>query len=66
MPAGLRELLRVSGRGTGRNGGGGLGLGLDGGMAEYLLVPSERLLVPLPDRLDPATAAPLTDAGLTP
>jgi propanol-preferring alcohol dehydrogenase len=46
------------------NGGGGLGL--DGGMAEYLLVPSERLLVPLPDGLDPATAAPLTDAGLTP
>ena len=35
-------------------------------MAEYLLVPSERLLVPLPDRLDPATAAPLIDAGLTP
>jgi propanol-preferring alcohol dehydrogenase len=35
-------------------------------MAEYLLVPSERLLVSLPDRLDPATAAPLTDAGLTP
>jgi propanol-preferring alcohol dehydrogenase len=46
------------------NGGGGLGL--DGGMAEYLLVPSERLVVPLPDGLDPATAAPLTDAGLTP
>jgi alcohol dehydrogenase, propanol-preferring len=35
-------------------------------MAEYLPVPSERLLAPLPDRLDPATAAPLTDAGLTP
>jgi propanol-preferring alcohol dehydrogenase len=46
------------------NGGGGLGL--DGGMAEYLLVPAERLLVPLPDGLDPAAAAPLTDAGLTP
>ncbi|MBV8182293.1 MAG: NAD(P)-dependent alcohol dehydrogenase [Mycobacterium sp.] len=46
------------------NGGGGLGL--DGGMAEYLLVPAERLLVPLPDGLEPATAAPLTDAGLTP
>jgi alcohol dehydrogenase, propanol-preferring len=46
------------------NGGGGLGL--DGGMAEYLLVPAERLLVRLPDGLDPATAAPLTDAGLTP
>jgi alcohol dehydrogenase, propanol-preferring len=41
---------------------GGCGLGLDGGMAEYLLVPAERL----PDGLDPATAAALTDAGLTP
>lgn len=46
--------------------GGGGGLGLDGGMAEYMLVPAERLLVPLPGNLDPATAAPLTDAGLTP
>ena len=45
---------------------GGGGLGLDGGMAEYLLVPAERLLVRLPDGLQPATAAPLTDAGLTP
>jgi len=46
--------------------GGGGGLGLDGGMADYLLVPDARLLVPLPENLDPATAAPLTDAGLTP
>ncbi len=46
--------------------GGGGGLGLDGGMADLLLVPSPRLLVPLPDGLDPVTAAPLTDAGLTP
>ena len=46
--------------------GGGGGLGLDGGMADYLLVPAERLLVPLPDGLSPAVAAPLTDAGLTP
>jgi alcohol dehydrogenase, propanol-preferring len=45
---------------------GGGGLGLDGGMAEYLLVPSERLLLRLPSGLEPATAAPLTDAGLTP
>ncbi|HEY8481047.1 MAG TPA: NAD(P)-dependent alcohol dehydrogenase [Spirillospora sp.] len=45
---------------------GGGGLGLDGGMAEYLLVPDARLLVPLPDGLEPAHAAPLTDAGLTP
>jgi propanol-preferring alcohol dehydrogenase len=46
--------------------GGGLGLGMDGGMAEYVLVPDARYLVPLPDGLDPVTAAPLTDAGLTP
>lgn len=46
--------------------GGGGGLGLDGGMADYLLVPAERLLVKLPDGLEPATAAALTDAGLTP
>ncbi len=45
---------------------GGGGLGLDGGMAEYLLVPDQRLLLRLPEGLDPATAAPLTDAGLTP
>jgi propanol-preferring alcohol dehydrogenase len=45
---------------------GGGGLGLDGGMAEYQLVPAERLLLPLPDGLDPVRAAPLTDAGLTP
>ncbi len=46
--------------------GGGGGLGLDGGMADYLLVPAARHLVALPDGLDPAQAAPLTDAGLTP
>ncbi len=46
--------------------GGGGGLGLDGGMAELMLVPAARLLVPLPDGLDPVKAAPLTDAGLTP
>lgn len=46
--------------------GGGGGLGVDGGMAEYMLVPSERFLVPLPDGLEPSAAAPLTDAGLTP
>lgn len=43
----------------------GGGLGLDGGMAEYMLVPSARLLVPLGD-LHPAKAAPLSDAALTP
>lgn len=45
---------------------GGGGLGMDGGMAEYLLVPAVRFLVPLPSGLDPVHAAPLTDAGLTP
>jgi propanol-preferring alcohol dehydrogenase len=46
--------------------GGGGGLGLDGGMADFLLVPDPRFLVPLPDGLEPVDAAPLTDAGLTP
>jgi len=45
---------------------GGGGLGLDGGMAEFMLVPAARHLIPLPDGLDPVSAAPLTDAGLTP
>jgi propanol-preferring alcohol dehydrogenase len=45
---------------------GGGGLGLDGGMAELMLVPDARHLIPLPDGLDPVAAAPLTDAGLTP
>ncbi|MFC3501644.1 NAD(P)-dependent alcohol dehydrogenase [Micromonospora krabiensis] len=45
---------------------GGGGLGLDGGMADYELVPDARHVVPLPDGLDPVDAAPLTDAGLTP
>jgi propanol-preferring alcohol dehydrogenase len=43
----------------------GIGFGVDGGMAEYLLVHDPRRLVPLGD-LDPVDAAPLTDAGLTP
>lgn len=46
-------------------GGFGGGLGFDGGMAEYMLVPTARLLVPLSD-LNPAQAAPLSDAALTP
>ena len=46
--------------------GGGGGLGLDGGMADFLLVPDSRFLVPLPEGLDPVAAAPMTDAGLTP
>jgi alcohol dehydrogenase, propanol-preferring len=43
----------------------GCGLGRDGGLAEYVVVPSPRLLVPL-DGLDPVRAAPLADAALTP
>jgi propanol-preferring alcohol dehydrogenase len=46
-------------------GAAGGGLGYDGGMADRMLVPSARHLVPL-DGLDPVRAAPLTDAGLTP
>lgn len=46
--------------------GGGGGLGVDGGMADYMLVPAERFLVKLPVGLTPEIAAPLTDAGLTP
>lgn len=41
------------------------GLGAPGAIAEYLLVDDARHLVPLGD-LDPVTAVPLTDAGLTP
>jgi propanol-preferring alcohol dehydrogenase len=40
------------------------GLGNDGGMAEYLLVPATRFLMPL-GSLDPRDVAPLSDAGLT-
>jgi alcohol dehydrogenase, propanol-preferring len=45
--------------------GAGCGLGFDGGLADYVLVPSTRLLVPLGD-LDLVEAAPLGDAALTP
>ncbi|HEX9098884.1 MAG TPA: NAD(P)-dependent alcohol dehydrogenase [Candidatus Dormibacteraeota bacterium] len=45
--------------------GAGVGLGFDGGMAEYVLVPSPRLLIPIGD-MDPIQAAPMTDAALTP
>ena len=44
----------------------GGGLGVDGGQAEYMLVPDARFLVPIPSALDPVAAAPITDAGLTP
>jgi alcohol dehydrogenase, propanol-preferring len=53
------ELWRRPGRARGG------GLGRDGGMAEFMLVPEVRFLVPL-HTLDPIQAAPLTDAGLTP
>jgi propanol-preferring alcohol dehydrogenase len=43
----------------------GCGLGFDGGLAEYVLVPSPRHLVQRGE-LDAAHAAPLTDAALTP
>ena len=44
-------------------GGQGGGVGRDGGLADYMVVPSVRYLVP--DDLDSVTAAPLTDAGRT-
>ena len=40
------------------------GLGRNGGMANYLVVPSTRFLIPIGD-LDPREAAPLSDAALT-
>lgn len=43
----------------------GGGLGVDGGLAEYLIVPDTRYLVELHD-LDPVASAPLADAALTP
>lgn len=47
--------------------GGGGGLGLDGGMAEFMVVrDADRHLVALPRGLAPDQAASLTDAGLTP
>jgi alcohol dehydrogenase, propanol-preferring len=41
------------------------GFQVDGGYAEFMLVPHPRHLVPL-RRLDPVQAAPLADAGVTP
>lgn len=41
------------------------GLGRPGALAEYLLVDSQRHVVPIGD-LDPVRSVPLTDAGLTP
>jgi propanol-preferring alcohol dehydrogenase len=42
----------------------GAGRGRDGGLADYLLVPSAGYLVPAAG-LDPVSAAPLTDAAMT-
>lgn len=42
----------------------GNGLGYPGGIAELMLVPSERVLIPI-GTLDPRSAAPLADAALT-
>ena len=50
---------------TVNGGAGGGGLGVDGGIAEYMLVQSSRHLIPL-STLPPKDAAPITDAGLTP
>ncbi len=50
---------------AGALGGHGGGVGRDGGLADYMLVPSVRHLVGIDD-LDPVSAAPLTDAALTP
>ena len=61
--AGRRERLRAL-RVDAAAGYGG-GVGRDGGLAEYMIVPSARYLIPI-DGLDPAYAAPLTDAALTP
>lgn len=42
----------------------GNGIGRDGGLADYMLVPDVRHLVPAAG-IDPGALAPLTDAGLT-
>ncbi len=46
------------------HGDAGRGYGRDGGLAQYVLAPSTRDLLPLGD-LDPRHAGPLTDAGAT-
>lgn len=42
----------------------GRGYGMDGGIADYLLLENTRPLIPI-DKLDPKLAGPLTDAGTT-
>jgi propanol-preferring alcohol dehydrogenase len=58
---GMENLCEIP---AGDLGGHGGGVGRDGGLAEYMVVPSARYLVPIPD-LDPVAAAPLADAALT-
>jgi propanol-preferring alcohol dehydrogenase len=43
----------------------GRGYGRDGGLADYVLVDDVRSILALDPQLDPALAAPLTDAGAT-
>lgn len=75
LEPGLPCLLTVAGCGRCRfcaqgwnnycsNRGKQVGMGLDGGLAEYVVVPAAAL-VPLGGTLDPWRAAPLTDAGLS-
>ena len=59
---GAENLCETPARPAGGHGG---GVGRDGGLAGYMVVPSARYLVPTGD-LDPAAAAPLADAALTP
>jgi alcohol dehydrogenase, propanol-preferring len=48
-----------------QRGGIGGGFGFDGGLADFMLVPSAQYVLPIGD-LDPVQAAPLTDAALSP
>jgi propanol-preferring alcohol dehydrogenase len=59
---GSENVCQVPAREIGGHGG---GAGRDGGLAEYMVVPSPRYLVDI-DGLDPVAAAPLSDAALTP
>jgi len=61
----LRGMENLCETGAAARGGHGGGVGRDGGLAGYMVVPSARYLVPLGD-LDPAAAASLADAALTP
>ena len=64
LPAPAASATSTCARRPGRAGA-GRASGRDGGLAEYMIVPSPRLTVPL-GGLDPVAAAPLADAALTP